>query len=97
MPGISTVFVCDTLSRAKIRASYRELQYKDGYKISQFFSKDKAVIGFSGYDGYPLQCYEDRNVLILLKRVVYDKAVPEIGSARKEPAYLFVFAIVPRR
>jgi asparagine synthase (glutamine-hydrolysing) len=79
MVGISIVFSCDTLAPAKIGASYRELQNKDDYKISQFFSKEKAIIGFSGYEGYPLQCYEDKNVLILLEGLIYDKTDSEIN------------------
>jgi hypothetical protein len=86
MPGISVVIACDALPRAKVRTSYGELQYKDGYKISQFFSKDKAVIGFSGYEGYPLQFYEDENVLILLEGLVYDKADSEIDSLLRKIA-----------
>ena len=86
MPGISVVFGSDTLGRAKIGTSYRDLQYKNNYKITQFFPKDAVVIGFSGYEGYPTRYYEDENVLILLEGLLYDKADPEVDSLLREIA-----------
>ena len=36
-------------------------------EITKYLSEDKAMLGFSGYNGYPSQFCKDKNVLILLE------------------------------
>lgn len=86
MPGTNIVLSSFVLPPPKVEASFQELHCNERYKSTLFFSGNKAVIGFSGYEGYPTRHYEDENVLILLEGLVYDKADPEVDSLLREIA-----------
>jgi len=80
LPGISIVLGCNTLSTDRVAGSLQEMQHRDKYKVVQYFQNDKTVIAFSGYEGYPLQYYEDENVLFFLEGLLYDKTDQEIDG-----------------
>ncbi len=78
MPGIHIVFSKNPLSRSHVLDSYSNLKYRDDLKINEYFCGPNVSIAFSGYDGYPVQAYEDDKLLFLVEGLVYNMTSSEI-------------------
>lgn len=78
MPGIIVVFGKNTLSRSDILSGYNDLKYTSSYEVTEYYSDTNIAVAFSGYNGYPVQKYEDQNILFLCEGLIYTRTRSEI-------------------
>ncbi|UCD16862.1 MAG: hypothetical protein JSV44_10450 [Candidatus Zixiibacteriota bacterium] len=83
MPGLSVVYKkgCTT---QQLKAAYRELRYRDNYIVQEFLSERNILIASSGYEHYPVRRLDDRNAVILIEGMIYNKSNDQIESALRK-------------
>ena len=90
MPGINAIFSHDPLSRPLLGSSLAEFDYREGLTLNDFFTPDNVSITFHGYKGYPSQSFEDKDMVVLIEGLIYNRTDFEIHSALQKIAEAYL-------
>lgn len=80
MPGISLISSArgDT-DLTKFVDAQLNMKYR-GYRSEIFFHDDRTIIGYTGYEGYPVRLYESTDFFSTVEGIVYNRSEKEVDS-----------------
>jgi hypothetical protein len=80
MPGISLISSArgDT-DLAKFVDAQLNMKYR-GYRSEILFHDDRTIIGYTGYEGYPVRLYESADFFSTVEGIVYNRSEKEVDS-----------------
>lgn len=92
MPGIS--FVYDFKKDIKniegsVTRTLNSLLHNENYKSKILYSGNNCILGFTGYDKYPVTVIHKNNIMIVIEGYIYDKPVDKYETELYEISEMF--------
>ncbi|MBD3218322.1 MAG: hypothetical protein GF310_08600 [candidate division Zixibacteria bacterium] len=87
MPGLSLLFSrtsIDAQISERFEAKLKEMRFFHGYNSEILYEDKKAIIGFSGYDGYPISKYDSGDFVVFLEGKIYSRDENDISAILKD-------------
>lgn len=90
MPGLSLIYKIDHLDSSLISDSLADLKHEQNYEVRKIYETRNFISVFSGYEGYPSQCFEDDNAVYLVEGLIYNKDDSEIVNLLKAISKVYI-------
>jgi asparagine synthase (glutamine-hydrolysing) len=83
MPGLSLLFSrtnIDAHLAARFKATLKEMHFFNCYDSEILYKDKNIIIGFSGYEGYPVTKYDSGDFVVFLEGKIYNRNKNDISS-----------------
>ena len=81
MPGINLISVNDSNNYLTTFTNIQSnMRYDHTYRSEVFLQNNHTILGYTGYDGYPIRSYEDDTYFAILEGMIYNVPTKEVDS-----------------